>query len=344
MGWIVGFWSGLTYPFRALAMLQRNPKLWGYVLVPILINLLLGITLYAGLLILGLGLIDTLFQSLPLWLSEASHEVQAIASTSHLTLPSDWHGSLPSWWPDWHFSVPAFPDWQISWPQISWPEWLPSLPQGLFNWHLSWNWLPDVSSWRIPLPDWLRDLPRWGAFGVLWIIRFLLTLLLLLVTGFILLQFGVILGAPWYGKLSEELEKLRTGNVVIVDVGFVGDIWRAILYELKKLFVGLLLGIPLLLLNFLPGIGTAIATIGSITLATTLVCMDFLDPPLERRRLSFRQKLGLAYGNLPATATFGILCFGLVSIPLINLLAIPVCITAGTLFFCDRVLPGLEPK
>jgi CysZ protein len=144
--------------------------------------------------------------------------------------------------------------------------------------------------------------------------------------------------------LSEELEKLRTGNVVIVDVGFVGDIWRAILYELKKLFVGLLLGIPLLLLNFLPGIGTAIATIGSITLATTLVCMDFLDPPLERRRLSFRQKLGLAYGNLPATATFGILCFGLVSIPLINLLAIPVCITAGTLFFCDRVLPGLEPK
>jgi CysZ protein len=28
-----------------------------------------------------------------------------------------------------------------------------------------------------------------------------------------------------------------------------------------------------------------------------------------------------------------------VSIPLLNLLAIPLCVTAGTLFFCDRIWP-----
>jgi len=31
---------------------------------------------------------------------------------------------------------------------------------------------------------------------------------------------------------------------------------------------------------------------------------------------------------------------GLVSIPLLNLLAIPLCMTAGTLFFCDRIWPA----
>jgi CysZ protein len=340
MGWMISFWAGLTYPFRALAVLQRNPNLWGYVLVPILINLVLGVTIYAGLLFLGLGLIDAFFNSLPHWLAEASHEVQADVQAIAIPSPSDWHISWPGWWPEWHI---AWPEWHIAW-----PDWLPALPQwNLPQWNLPqlnlrWpDWLPDVSGWRLTIPNWVKELPRWGVEGVVWLIRLVLTLLLFLITGFILLQFGVILGAPWYGKLSEELEKLRTGQVRVVDVGLVGDIWRAILYELKKLFVAVLIGIPLLLLGLFPVFGKLAATIGSITLATTLVCMDFLDPPLERRRLSFRQKFGIISRNLPATATFGILCFGLVSIPLLNLLAIPVCITAGTLFFCDRVLPKL---
>jgi CysZ protein len=32
----------------------------------------------------------------------------------------------------------------------------------------------------------------------------------------------------------------------------------------------------------------------------------------------------------------------LVSIPLLNLLAVPLCVAAGTLFCCDRVLPQLS--
>jgi CysZ protein len=39
---------------------------------------------------------------------------------------------------------------------------------------------------------------------------------------------------------------------------------------------------------------------------------------------------------LPATAGFGLVCLGLVSIPFFNLFAVPLCITAGTLFYCDQ--------
>jgi CysZ protein len=45
---------------------------------------------------------------------------------------------------------------------------------------------------------------------------------------------------------------------------------------------------------------------------------------------------------LPASASFGFVCLALVSVPLINLLAIPVCVAAGTLFFCDRIQPWLD--
>ena len=61
--------------------------------------------------------------------------------------------------------------------------------------------------------------------------------------------------------------------------------------------------------------------------------------PLERRRLRFRDKLKIALGGLPATATFSLVSLFLVSIPFVNLLAVPICVAAGTLLFCDRIYP-----
>jgi CysZ protein len=100
-------------------------------------------------------------------------------------------------------------------------------------------------------------------------------------------------------------------------------------------------GIGLLLVSLMPGIGTIIASVGGISLAALIVCLDFLDAPLERRRLSFREKLNLVFKSLPGSASFSLVCLGLVSIPLLNLLTIPLCVASGTLFFCDRIYPKL---
>ncbi|MFM2311246.1 MAG: hypothetical protein RLZZ04_522, partial [Cyanobacteriota bacterium] len=153
---------------------------------------------------------------------------------------------------------------------------------------------------------------------------------MLIATGFLLTQFGVLLGAPWYGQLSEQLEKHRTGKVELIELNIVSDLGRAVLYELKKLVLIALVGIPLLLVNFFPGIGTVISSIGSLILATTIVCLDFLDSCLERRRLQFRQKLKTVFKTLPASASFGLVCLGLISIPFVNLITIPLCVASGT--------------
>jgi CysZ protein len=301
--------TGASYPFRALWLFARHSKFRGYVLTPILINVLLGITLYAGMLFLGFRAIDAIIADLPRVMENAPHLA--------VQFPQ-WQVSLP----DWHLSLPQW--------HLSFPTWF-RLP----------DWLVNLSQWRPNLPDWVASLPRGAAIVFLWLLRFLLTLILLFVTGFILLQFGVLLGSPWYGKLSEEIEKMRTGQLVLIEVGLTQDIGRAILYELKKLVIAVGIGIPLLALSLFPGIGTLLATIIGVIVAATLVCLDFFDSPLERRRLRFRQKLGILWSSLPASATFGLICFGLVSIPFINLLAIPLCVAAGTMFVCDRVLPTL---
>lgn len=365
-GGLTGLFAGALYPLRALKLFLKTPGLRSYVLLPILLNLVLGVTVYAGLLTAGLQGIDWFIAQLPNWVPQlpsphfTAPHLPPVRWASPTWLPSlpGWHFSVPPWvstlplpdgfhLPQWQFPQGQFPQWTF--PQWTFPQW--TFPQGHWPTWLSqpstwqWpHWWPDGLTWRVP--EWLAH-PGWvsttAAIFLVALLKSVLIVLLLILTGFIFLQFGVLLGAPWYGKLSEELERLYTGQVTTIEVGLAQDVGRAIAYELKKLALFVGLGLPLFLLNFVPGVGTAIATVGGLALTTTIICMDFMDAAVERRRPRFRNKLALVRQCLPASAGFGLVCLGLISIPLINLLSIPLCVAAGTLFFCDRIVPIAPP-
>jgi CysZ protein len=240
------FLSAALYPLFAFWLLARVPRLWRYVVVPIMVNIVVGATVYAGLLFAGLEAINAFVAGLPEWAA---------------------------------------------------------------------------------------------ALGVL--LRLVLIVGLLLATGFVLVRFGVVLGAPWYARLSAELEMLRGGQPPEQAGGVsaaLRDLSRALAYELRKLLLVLAIGAGLLLLGLIPVAGQLLATAGWIALGATIACLDFFDYPLERRVLSFRAKLGVIRRSLPGSAAFGLACLGLVSIPFVNLLSIPLCVAAGTLFVCDRVV------
>ncbi|MDJ0509160.1 MAG: EI24 domain-containing protein [Crocosphaera sp.] len=256
-----GFLSGMSYPFRLLAVLKSNPGLLSYIIFPILVNILLGFFLYIGLFLLG---------------GEVTQE----------------------------------------------------LTQIMIN---------RLDIFLADLPSWLNSLDYLVIF-LGWLIRLFLSLFLLFFTGFILVQFGVILAAPWYGNLSEEIEKITTEKIEIIEVGFVRDIWRAILFEIKKIVLMISFGLFIFLFSFIPVIGAIISTIGGLIITGTIICLDFFDSPLERRRLKFRKKINLVMKTFPASAGFAVICLLLISIPFINLITIPFCVGSGTLFVCDRIL------
>jgi CysZ protein len=251
-----GVFAGATYPVRAVAILVHYPRLWGSILMPILINVVIGTLLYVGLL-------------RPLW-------------------------------------------------------------QGIDqSWHVVNQWLVGLPTWAIAISNVVDDMLRW-----------LLALVLFILTGLLLVQFGAIFGAPWYGNLAEQVERLQMEHLPPSQPTFgraFVDIWRAIAFQGKKFILAIALSIPLLVLNIVPPIGTIISSVGWIALAALLIGLDFLDPPLERRRLRFRTKLGIIGRTLPASASFSLGCLTLVSVPWLNLLTVPICVIAGTLFCCDRV-------
>ena len=255
-----GLVTGATYPLRAIALLLRKPSLCQYLIIPIFVNLILGILLYGSFVYWG-------------WQGVEALTTQLSQSLDQLI------AELPNW--------------------LSFMEYI--------------------------------------ILFFSWLLRTLLIIILLILIGFLLLQFGSLIGSPWYGKLSEQVEKQRLGNVTIIEVGIFKDIARALLFEIKKLLLALTVGIFLFLVGFIPGMGGILTTVGGITLTATLVCLDCFDSPLERRRLLFRDKLKMVYRNLPASGSFSLLCLVLISIPLLNLITIPLCLMAGTLFLCDRV-------
>lgn len=240
--------AGVRYPLRALQMINRNPRLWKYVTIPIGVNILVGFALYFGLLFPLLGGLDAR--------------------------------------------------------------------------------IPDESSAL--------------AAALLWAARLLLALTLGVGVGFLLVRFGVVLGAPWYGQLSEELEGLLTGHphpAKPLDAREIAyDIWRALQFEGKKLLLVACVWVPSLLLLLLPVVGGLLYTAAGLALGATVSCLDFFDGPLERRRLRFRQKLSLIRRLLPGSGSFGLVAFGLVSIPLVNLLAIPLCVAAGNMLVIENEL------
>ncbi|NJP06993.1 MAG: hypothetical protein HC837_15915 [Chloroflexaceae bacterium] len=240
--------SGATYPLRALAMLTRKPYLWQYLIIPLLINAIVGLALYAGLLFTGLHAIDRAMAGLPEW----SLVIKAVL--------------------------------------------MALLIVGLF-----------------------------------------------ILTGFIVLSLGTLLGAPWYIKLSEHLEQLRSNDPLPVEPlhlkTMLYDFWITLSFELHKLLLLVFLGIPAFLLNFIPVVGPFIGFVAGLALGCLIVCLDFFDPPLSRRRVGFRTRLSVIRRSSPASLGFGLVSLGLVSIPLLNLIAIPICIAAGTLFFVDYIRP-----
>lgn len=240
--------AGLHYPLRALALINRNRRLWQYVIVPIGVNLVVGALLYFGLLFPALAALDAR--------------------------------------------------------------------------------IPDESSGL-------------AAF-LLYTAWVLLGVTLAVGIGFLLVRFGVVLGAPWYGQLSEELEAMLLGRPAtprrLTAGEVVTDISRALLFEGKKLLLALFIWTPSLLLLLVPALGGLAYTAIGFALGATISCLDFFDGPLERRRLRFREKLGVIRRLLPGSASFGLVAFALVSIPLVNLLAIPLCVAGGNMLVIEQGL------
>lgn len=143
-----------------------------------------------------------------------------------------------------------------------------------------------------------------------------------------------LIAGPFHELLSQRVEQYMRNDIVSEQFqwrSFARDGWRAIKEESVKLILFLVVELCILLLNFIPIIGTVLFTIMNGLLIGWLLAYEYVDLPLSRDHYNVNQKIRFVLHHSFTTLPFGWLCGLIVCIPIVNTVMIPLCVVAGTI-------------
>jgi CysZ protein len=188
------------------------------------------------------------------------------------------------------------------------------------------------------IPERLEAIEGWKGTAVTVVATILSFVLCVLAAVVVALICAAALAGPFAEYLSERVEDLYRGEPTDDEpfsLRTLGkDLLRGIAGALGRLVIFGSVYVPLLLASLLPVIGLLFAAL-TIVYSGFFLAMNFADPVLERRKWNLSAKLGWARANLAAWLGFGLACFGVMFIPVANLLITPALVAGGTLLFVD---------
>lgn len=198
---------------------------------------------------------------------------------------------------------------------------------------LSYSWFTgSIESW----------LGIEGTEAGFWL-KFLHTALLIL--GFILLLFfcyllftilGNVITAPFNEEISQRVEEIVTGTKEAHKMGFWEDAYISIKGEVQKLAFYLIILLLIFSLNLIPVAGSVIATVLGVIFSSFYNALDFLDYPMTRKKMRFRDKIKVTRKGKLVTYGFGFTAFLLLFLPVINIFMKPILVVAGTSLYYEK--------
>lgn len=200
----------------------------------------------------------------------------------------------------------------------------------LFSAGLMWaigstpSWVSQIMAW---LPSYLQflEILVWPLLVVTIIIVFALSFTTL----------ATVIASPFNSILAEQVAFRRAGLTPrpVTLLGLVADLPRVLGRELQKL--GYLLP-RLLVVGLLALILPVIGQLLWLLFAGWVMTIQYIDYAFDNQRISFsqmRRELGQQRGK---SLTFGLVVALLASIPLINLLIMPLAVCAATALWVDH--------
>lgn len=215
--------------------------------------------------------------------------------------------------------------------------WMPLLINLLVFGALGW-W---INAWA---QAWLDSLALFSQWGDWWIISALQTLLhwlvslvLVFLLAFLFTLLANFIGAPFNGLLAERVEAHLIGEVIRETPSWltlIKSMPRLMMSELSKILYLVLCIVPLLVLQFIPLINL-IAPVLLFLFGAWMFALEYMDYPMGNNgsvfkdvRKAMRKRRKVAYG-------FGSCVALLSSIPLINLIIMPVAVAGATALYVD---------
>ncbi|MFK7931299.1 MAG: EI24 domain-containing protein [Myxococcota bacterium] len=198
-------------------------------------------------------------------------------------------------------------------------------------WYMAWASIPPMLNavWPRPVPGPVQNLWNGSAlFLIFWAFA----------TGVLLLYSAIgILGSPFYDRLSQAVEAIvrPSSTPPFAWRTFLTDVWWSAVHSLMATVLWLgVLGL-LVALSAIPVVGPLLELAASLLLTAGFIAREMMDGVMSRRRYRFVDKLALVWTHLPLMTGFGLAVTLLIAIPVVNFLAWPAAVVAGTLLFLD---------
>jgi len=193
-----------------------------------------------------------------------------------------------------------------------------------------------LRGWIEGREGWLWDVVKVVADVFFWAI-------VLLVVYFIFTPVALLIASPFNDKLAECVERAY-GFAVPEDgrpflAAILAEAVYALVCEFKRIALVIVVFVLLVALNLIPVAGNVLYVIASFCWAAWSAAYEFTSYAGDRRRLGLSRKWALLRSRLPATMGFGIVTAGLLLVPLLNVLVVPVSAVGGTMLF-DMIREG----
>ncbi|MFC7528149.1 EI24 domain-containing protein [Actinoplanes sp. GCM10030250] len=141
----------------------------------------------------------------------------------------------------------------------------------------------------------------------------------------------LLIGDPFYEKISELVEARYGGVPDEVEVGLIRSLRRSLADSLRLIGVSILIAIPLFLLGFLPFVGQTVVPVVGGAVGGWLLALELTGVPFQRRGQRLRHRRAVLGAHKPLTLGFGAAVFATFLIPLGAILMMPAAIAGATL-------------
>ncbi|MCM0674589.1 EI24 domain-containing protein [Micromonospora phytophila] len=141
----------------------------------------------------------------------------------------------------------------------------------------------------------------------------------------------LVIGDPFYEKISERVEERFGGAPGAVDVPFWSSLRRSVADSLKLVGLSVLLGVPLFAAGFIPVLGQTVVPVIGAAVGGWLLAVELVGAPFHRRGMRLPERRAILKADRPTALGFGVAVFVCFLIPLGAVLVMPAAVAGATL-------------